>query len=212
MSKAHVPGLEHYTSLRYDTKKRWASYWHQIDETLAVSPSSVLLVGVGSGVVPAYLRLLGIAVTTLDVVSDLEPDLVGDVRAIPAERAAFDVVICSQVLEHLVYSDVPTALAELARVARSRVVISLPRRGRYWELAVRIPPLPRLARSGVLPNRRRYGGDEEHHWELGRRAVPLRRFRRELAEHLILEHSYHVPEHPYHEFFVGSPRRKEHVG
>jgi SAM-dependent methyltransferase len=211
VTKTYVPGLEHYTTLRYDTKERWASYWHQIDETLAVAPSSVLLVGVGSGVVPAYLRLMGVAVTTLDVVSALEPDLVGDVRAIPAEADAFDVVVCSQVLEHLVFSDVPTALAELARVVRKRVVISLPRRGRYWELAVRIPPLPRLARIGVLPNRRRFAGDKEHHWELGPRAVSPRRFRELLAEQLVIERDYHVPEHPYHEFFIGSPRRKATV-
>jgi SAM-dependent methyltransferase len=208
MSTTHVPGLEHYTSLRYDTKKRWCSYWHQLDETVAVSPASVLVIGVGSGVVPAYLRSLGIAVTTLDVVADLGPDLVADVRAIPAERGAFDVVVCCQVLEHIEYADIPAALSELARVARRRVVISLPRRGRYWELAVRIPPLPRIARSGVLPNRRRYGGDREHHWELGPRAVSPRRFAGLLAEHLTVERSYHVPEHPYHEFFVGTPRRE----
>ncbi len=208
MSATHAPGPEHYTSLRYDTKKRWCSYWHQLDETLAASPDSVLVVGVGSGVVPAYLRSLGITVTTLDVVAELEPDLVADIRAIPVERDSFDVALCCQVLEHLEYADVPAALSELARVTRSRVVISLPRRGRYWELAVRIPPLPRLAWGGVLPNRRRYSGDEEHHWELGPWPVPPRRFKRLLAEHLSLERSYHVREHPYHEFFIGSPRRK----
>jgi SAM-dependent methyltransferase len=208
MSAMRVPGLEHYTTLRYDTKKRWSSYWHQVDETLAVSPTSVLIVGVGSGVVPAYLRSLGIAVTTLDVVADLEPDLVADVRAIPVDRDSFDVAVCCQVLEHVPYSDLPTSLAELARVARNLVVISLPRRGRYWEFAIRLPPLPRLAWSGVLPNRRRYRGDEEHHWELGPRAIPPSRFKELLAEHLTLQRSYHVPEHPYHEFFIGSPRPK----
>jgi SAM-dependent methyltransferase len=206
VSTTHVPGLEHYTTLRYDTKKRWCSYWHQVEETLAVSPSSVLVVGVGSGVVAAYLRWLGVAVTTLDLVDELEPDLVADVRDIPAEADAFDVVLCCQVLEHLDFAEVPAALSELARVARACVVISLPRRGRYWELTVRIPPLPRFAWSGVLPNRRRYQGDDEHHWELGPRAVPKRRLEELLAEHLTELRSYHVREHPYHEFFVGSPR------
>jgi hypothetical protein len=208
MTSMHAPGREHYSTLRYDTKKRWSSYWHQIDETLAVSPASALIVGVGSGLVPAYLGSHGVRVTTLDVVGELEPDIVGDVCAIPAEDDAFDVVLCCQVLEHLDYKAVPKALAELSRVARRRVVISLPRRGRYWELAIRIPPLPRFARGGVLPNRRRYRGDEEHCWELGSRAVPPREFRALLEEHLVLERSYHVPEHPYHEFFVASPRRE----
>lgn len=208
MTTTHVPGVEHYATLRYDTKKRWCSYWHQVDETLAVSPSSALVVGMGSGVVSTYLRWLGVAATTLDVVDELGPDLVADVRDIPAEQDAFDVVLCCQVLEHLEFGDVPAALAELARVARARVVISVPRRGRYWEVAVRIPPLPRFARSGVLPNRRRYRGDDEHHWELGSRAVPERSFEELLVEHLTRLRSYHVPEHPYHQFFVGSPRRE----
>jgi SAM-dependent methyltransferase len=202
----HVPGLEHYTSLRYDTKRRWASYWHQIDETLAVSPRSVLIVGVGSGVVSTYLREAGVDVTTLDVVDELGPDLLADVRAIPAEAGAFDVVVCCQVLEHIEYAAVPAALAELARVARRRVVLSLPRRGRYWELTLRVPPLPRFSRAGVLPNRRPYRGDDEHRWELGPRAVPPRDFEALLAEHVTLERSYHVPEHPYHVFYVGTPR------
>jgi SAM-dependent methyltransferase len=205
VTATHVPGREHYATLRYDTKKRWCSYWHQVDEALAVSPSSVLIVGVGSGIVPAYLRWLGLAVTTLDVVGELGPDLVGDIRALSLEDDAFDVAVCCQVLEHLDFADVPAALSELARVARSRVVISLPRRGRYWEIAVRIPPLPRFARGGVLPNRRRYRGDPEHHWELGPRAVPRGSFEALFAQHLILERAYHVPEHPYHEFFVGRP-------
>jgi SAM-dependent methyltransferase len=207
MSATHAPGREHYTTLRYDTKKRWCSYWHQVDETLAVSPASVLIVGVGSGIVPAYLRWLGIAVTTLDIVNELEPDLVGDVRAVPLDDDAFDVAVCCQVLEHLELAQVPAALSELARVARRRVVISIPRRGRYWEVAIRIPPLPRFAWGGVLPNRRRYGGDPEHHWELGPRAVPRAHFEKLFAEHLTLERTYHVPEHPYHEFFVGRPIR-----
>jgi hypothetical protein len=206
MSATHVPGREHYTTLRYDTKKRWCSYWHQVDETLAASPASVLIVGVGSGLVPSYLRSLGIEVTTLDVVDELKPDLLADVRAIPADTNAFDVAVCCQVLEHLEFAEVATALSELARVARARVVISIPRRGRYWELAIRIPPLPRLARAGVLPNRHRYRGDKEHHWELGPRAVPEHRFRQALAENFDLERAYHVPEHPYHEFFICTPR------
>jgi hypothetical protein len=205
VTSVYAPSREHYAHLTYDTKKRWSSYWHQIDEALAVSPATVLVVGVGSGVVPACLRAGGLEVTTLDVVPELAPDVVADVRAIPAERGAFDVVLCCQVLEHLQFTAVPAAVAELARVARTRVVISLPRRGRYWQIAVRVPPLPLLTCGGVFPNRRRYRGDLEHCWELGPRAVRPRDFRLLLAKHLELERSYHVPDHPYHQFFVGRP-------
>lgn len=50
--------------------------------------------------------------------------LVGDIYGIPFEDDSFDVVGCFEVLEHL--HDAPRALAELARVARDSVVLSVP--------------------------------------------------------------------------------------
>jgi len=210
MTVTDTPGLEHYAPATYDTKKRWSSYWHQMSETLAVQPTSVLVVGVGSGIVPSCLRAQGVEVATLDVVAELQPDIVGDVREIPAETNSFDVVLCCQVLEHLRYAAAPAAIAELARVARRRVVLSLPCRGRTWELAIRIPPFPPLRRAGVLPNRRPYSGDGEHRWELGARAVRPRDFAQVLDRHVVVERTYHVPEHPYHRFFVCRPRETHH--
>lgn len=50
--------------------------------------------------------------------------LEGDIYNIPFEDNSFDVVGCFEVLEHL--HDAPGALAELARVARRAVVMSVP--------------------------------------------------------------------------------------
>src|SRR5690606_18639469 len=50
--------------------------------------------------------------------------LVGDIYNIPFDDDSFDVVGCFEVLEHL--HDAPRALAELARVARKSVVMSVP--------------------------------------------------------------------------------------
>lgn len=204
---ATVPSASHYVGLRYDTKRRWCSSWHQLDEVLARPPASVLIVGVGNGLVPDYLRNLGLEVTTLDVAGDLAPDVVGDVRSIPLDDDAVELVLCCQVLEHVPFDDVPTAVSELARVATSRAVISVPRRGRGWELVLRIPPLPRLDRHGVLPSRRRFVFDGEHCWELGTRTTPRRAFVEILEEHFVVERSFLVPEHLYHEFFVARPRQ-----
>jgi SAM-dependent methyltransferase len=50
--------------------------------------------------------------------------LVGSIYEMPFEDASFDVVGCFEVLEHL--HDAPRALAELARVAKHAVVLSVP--------------------------------------------------------------------------------------
>jgi ubiquinone/menaquinone biosynthesis C-methylase UbiE len=49
---------------------------------------------------------------------------VGSIYEMPFEDASFDVVGCFEVLEHL--HDAPRALAELARVAKRTVVLSVP--------------------------------------------------------------------------------------
>jgi ubiquinone/menaquinone biosynthesis C-methylase UbiE len=50
--------------------------------------------------------------------------LVGSIYEMPFEDSSFDVVGCFEVMEHL--HDAPRALAELARVARHAVVLSVP--------------------------------------------------------------------------------------
>jgi SAM-dependent methyltransferase len=49
---------------------------------------------------------------------------VGDIYNIPFDDDSFDIVGCFEVMEHL--HDAPRALAELARVARGTVVLSVP--------------------------------------------------------------------------------------
>jgi SAM-dependent methyltransferase len=194
--------IEHYAFETYATHARWSSFWHQIRDVLAAKPVSCLVIGAGDGIVPAVLRHLGVSVTTLDVDSALEPDLLGDVRALPIDDRAFDVVIASQILEHIPFDDVPRALGELRRVARKRVVISIPQRGRAWEIVVRLPILPKVARGGVLPARTRHSFDGTHHWEVGARGLRRSRFEAVLTDHFTVFSTYVVTDNPYHRFYV----------
>ncbi|WP_259312660.1 class I SAM-dependent methyltransferase [Capillimicrobium parvum] len=52
--------------------------------------------------------------------------VVGDVRALPFGDRSFDLVVALDVLEHVAPGDRAAALAELARVARRRVVVAAP--------------------------------------------------------------------------------------
>lgn len=197
----------HYATLAYDTQARWASYWHQIDEVLRVRPRSCLAIGVGSGVVHTRLRERGLNVITVDIDEALEPDRVGDVRALPAADHEFDVVLCAQVLEHVPFGDVGVALSEIARVARERAVVTVPTFGRTIELSFRVPPFRRVSWVGSIPSRHAFSFDGQHYWELGARNATHSAFVAELRERFAVHCAYRVPGNPYHSLFVLEPKR-----
>jgi ubiquinone/menaquinone biosynthesis C-methylase UbiE len=121
------------------------------------APASVLEIGCGEGFVLRYLaeRRPGICWAGLDLSA---PAIgyaraqcpssvtlgVGSIYYLPMPPAAFDLVICSEVLEHL--ADAPAALAELQRVSRSHVLITAPREP-YFRILVRLAVWLRLGRD-----------------------------------------------------------------
>jgi SAM-dependent methyltransferase len=108
----------------YDSLGRFASYWHQIEEILALRPASVLEIGTGNGLVSSYLRQRDIALTVLDIDGRVQSDVIGSVTRLPIRDAAFDVVSCCQVLEHLPYEEFAVALGEIFRFRILRVFTS----------------------------------------------------------------------------------------
>ena len=128
-----IPGVRHYDS-RYLSPERCHSLGVQLSEVMRASPHSVLEVGVGTGIAAEALRRVGIRVTTLDVQPALQPDVLGDVRAIPRGDESFDVSSCCQVLEHLPFDQFLPAVRELRRVTRHRLVLSVPDLTRTLEI------------------------------------------------------------------------------
>lgn len=115
-----------YWSRLYNTKERFASFWHQLDEVLELGGRTVLEVGPGSGLVTDWLRRAGQTVTTVDIDKAVAPDHVASVTELPLPDRSHDTVLCSEVLEHLPRDRVEPALRELARVADRGLVISVP--------------------------------------------------------------------------------------
>lgn len=100
-----------------------------------LSPSSTLDAGCGEGETLARLGpSLGASVTAIDVeqscvdrVRARLPEVEarrGSVTALPFDAAAFDLVLCLEVLEHV--PDPGRAIRELARVCRGDLVVSVP--------------------------------------------------------------------------------------
>jgi ubiquinone/menaquinone biosynthesis C-methylase UbiE len=142
--------------------------FHQriVREIIALHPGSVLDAGCGEGFVARRVlaALPGLALTGCDVsagaleiarqASPAARFVPGSVLDLPFPDRAFDVTGCFEVLEHLP-GDLPhQALAELARVTRRAVVLSVPHEPLF--------SLANAARGKNLDVRPR-GSDPDHH-------------------------------------------------
>ena len=117
----------HYEFERYVWPDRFASYYYQLREILALRPKNLLEVGVGDGVVGNYIkRNTLISYQNIDIAADLNPDIVGSVLSMPYPDNSFDAVCAFEVLEHLPFEKFETALSELKRVSRKHILLSLP--------------------------------------------------------------------------------------
>lgn len=112
-----------------------ARFEQRLDALLPPTVSSVLEVGTGEGRVITRLqrryrgaRLVGLDLPAPELATGWGEGigwLYADAGALPFPDDAFDLVLAIEVLEHV--PSPPRALAELARVARHHVVVSVPR-------------------------------------------------------------------------------------
>ncbi|MBI4847601.1 MAG: class I SAM-dependent methyltransferase [Nitrospirae bacterium] len=193
-----------YLTLEYNSKSRWLSYWHQISEALEVSPASVLIVGKGSGITGNAIKQLsagGTKVVTVDINSAVNPDVVGDVTRLPFEGDAFDVAICCQVLEHIPFDKFPDALGELHRVAKKRVIISLPHKRKHLKLIFKLPFLEEKTIIIKHPFTVKRCTSGQHHWEITR-GVTRRQVIKEMKKYFDIEKEFLNELNCEHRFFI----------
>lgn len=202
--KPQVSAAHYFDS--YDTKERFISYWTQIHIVRELSPTSVLEVGVGNGLVNDYLKRCGVDVTSVDVATDLFPDVVASVHSMPFSDNVFETVMACQVLEHLPFDLFPAALSEIRRVASRYAVISLPDASRAYSVSVNLPKIGRRGRLFDLSRfarRKKFQPDEEHYWEIGWKGYSLQGIISAMKQaQFTMIDEHRVLEFPYHHFFV----------
>lgn len=197
---------QHYCFPKYIHKRRWMSLWHQVDEILAIQPERVLEIGPGPGLFKVVASAFGIKVETLDLDPDLNPDHLGSATDLPFVDDAYEVVCAFQVLEHLPFEDSLEAFREMTRVARDKVIISLPDAKIVWPQTLYIPKLGyrnfMISKPQLGLQKHQFNG--EHYWEINKLGYKLDRVIEalELAGNTKLEKTYRVNEYPYHRFLV----------
>jgi SAM-dependent methyltransferase len=130
-------GLDHY-----ENEDLWrGAYWdhRQSDrarrtaDLVPAAATTILDVGCGAGIVTSELRGRGKGVVALDFAATplqqvAPPRVQADVARMPFPDHAFDAVLASEVIEHLTASGRREALADMTRIARRWVLITVPYR------------------------------------------------------------------------------------
>lgn len=194
---------EAYAFERYSHPGRWVSYYHQIKEVLRLDPKSILEIGSGDGVFKSYIKEnTPIQYTNVDVADDLHPDVVGSVTELPFADASYDVVCAFEVLEHIPFEQFELALAEIARVSRGPVVLSLPHFGPPLQFLLKIPLLKEIRFSWKVPFHKEHVFNGQHYWEIGKKGYPAKDIRAVLGKHFEVVKEFIPFENQYHHFFV----------
>jgi ubiquinone/menaquinone biosynthesis C-methylase UbiE len=138
-----LPSAEDYSHLPRTGQGLVAAFRARVVELVAAEePTRILEVGCGQGwllkliadaLPDVELHGLDIRPEVIDYARKLVPSahvVVGDGQSLPYEDGSFDVVVCSEVLEHV--DDPAGVLAEIERVGRGVAVLSVPHEPWFW--------------------------------------------------------------------------------
>lgn len=195
----------HYKFSKYVTKERWLSIWHQIDEVLSLSPRSVLEIGPGPGLFKVLAVHFGIAIETVDIDPELNPDHVASAIDLPFTDNSYDCVCAFQVLEHIPYNQSLKAFVEMVRVAKEHIIISLPDVKILWTYSLYIPKIGQVIFFIPKPRLRRQTKhfDIQHYWEINKQGYTLQKIIDDFtSQNVKLLKTYRVKEFTKHRFFL----------
>ena len=191
-----------YYFQKYVHKGRWVSYWHQIKEVLNLKPQSVLVVGIGDGIVIDVLKKQIEKVKTFDIEKDLNPDILGSIDNMPLADNSFDIILCAEVLEHLPFEKFEKCLSELKRVARKYVVLSLPHFAPQLKLNFKIPIIKEVKIAIKIPFPKKHKFNGQHYWEIGKRGYSPKKIRKIIKRYFTIKKEFIPMENQYHHFYI----------
>ncbi len=194
---------EHYKFEKYCYPDRWASYYYQLHTLTECSPSSILEVGVGDGVIKQYIQNnTSIDYKNIDIADDLHPDILGSVESIPVPENSFDVVCAFEVLEHLPFEKLEKCIEEMKRVSKKHVIISIPHFGPPIKFSIKIPFLSEIRFAFKIPFYKKHIFNGQHYWEVGKSGYKLSLILEKLSKQMLVKKHFIPFENQYHHFFV----------
>lgn len=199
---------EHYCE-KYDSLKRFISYFYQIDLVKKLKLNKVLEIGVGNKTVSNYLKQNGIKVETCDFNKDRKPDYVADVRDLPFKDNSYDVIMACEIFEHIPWEDINKALKEFKRVSKRHVLISVPYVSIIFEVILRLPLIDVILKKPFLDIffrlplfLKNIKPSREHYWEMGLKGYSIKKIRSTFEKHFKILKEVRPVLQPFHHFFI----------
>jgi ubiquinone/menaquinone biosynthesis C-methylase UbiE len=200
---------KHYAFDKYINKQRWMSFYYQLSEITKRNPSSILEIGIGSGVLGTLLMLFGFHYESADNDESLNPCYLASVLSIPLPDEKYDLVCSFQTLEHLPYENFIPALKEMRRLTKKYVLLSLPDYQVCYPYSIYIPRYGSFNFNIPKPilKKHKHKFDGKHHWEINTDGYELSRIKSDIiSSELNIDYTYNSPEFPYHRFFCLSKK------
>ncbi len=191
-----------YSFQNYLYFDRWVSYWYQLREVLKLKPESLLIVGAGDGIVSELLKKYVGKLKTLDINESLKPDFIASVEAIPATNNDFETILCAEVLEHLPEDRFEFCLAELKRVVKKSVVLSLPHFGPPLKLSFKLPLVKEIKFAFKIPIAKNHKYIGNHYWEIGKKGYGALKIRKIILKYFKIKKEFVPFENQYHHFYI----------
>ena len=198
---------ERYFSEGYFERSQLISQAEQIALVHESKANSLLEIGHGNGFVSSFLKRAGYSVTTLDINSNLEPDVNASITDLDDlfEPGSFDCVLCCEVLEHLSFETFPSLVRKLSDVTSQSAIISLPTAKRQL---LKVGFAYKFHHSSEKffglrirrPWKKLYSA---HHWEIDyAKPHSLRNVISILSERFSSVRTKTLEQNPYHTFFI----------
>lgn len=153
--------------------KDWTRYFYLLKTIQQQNPGTILEIGAGNHVLknctnhPNYL--------TMDLNKNLNPDFLCDIRDFQLGlQNRIDCIVCTEVLEHIPFEDVPKAVYNLLLYLREngRVLIMIPYKKPYAAISTPINPTPFTI---TIPKFRNLKvTDPYHYWEIGLEGIKIK--------------------------------------
>lgn len=195
----------YYEFTKYMDEERWVSFYYQILELHRLKNiSSILEIGPGIPILRDHVarHMPGVKYQALDIAEYLKPEIVGSATAIPLPDMSVDVVVAFEILEHLPFEDFPKALAEIARVSKGDVLISIPHFGPPVRFLLKLPFLPEIRFAFKIPYPRVQVFNGQHYWEVGKRGYSRKKIRNLIAQKFVIIREYVHFYNQYHRFYI----------